>query len=98
MNAPTLRVDHIACAGHGVCADLFPDWIRLDDWGFPIINAAAIPPDRLAEARWAVANCPALALVLEGERYRGRGGSSVARRPDPHRRDDRSGGRDARRL
>ena len=61
----TLHVDPIACAGHGVCADLFPDWIRLDDWGFPMVNPAAIPLERLADARWAADNCPALALRLK---------------------------------
>jgi ferredoxin len=65
MAAHVLRVDPIACTGEGVCADLFPEWIRLDDWGFPIIDADVIPADRLAQARWAAANCPALALKLQ---------------------------------
>ena len=34
----------IACVGHGICAELFPEWIRLDDWGYPIIDARDIPP------------------------------------------------------
>jgi ferredoxin len=70
MTASVLHVDPIACAGHGVCADLFPEWIRLDDWGFPIIDPAPIPAERLADARWAADNCPALALKLQfhGER------------------------------
>lgn len=59
-----LSVDPIRCVGHGACAELFPEWIRLDDWGFPIIRAEAIPPELRAHARWAVANCPALALQL----------------------------------
>jgi ferredoxin len=59
-----LAVDPIACRGEGICAELFPEWIRLDDWGFPIIRAEAVPPELLARARWAVANCPALALRL----------------------------------
>ena len=36
-----LRVDPIACDGHGLCAELFPERIRLDDWGFPIL--AGVP-------------------------------------------------------
>jgi ferredoxin len=59
-----LSVDPIACTGEGVCADLFPEWIHLDDWGFPIIEPGALPGDRLAQARWAASNCPALALKL----------------------------------
>ena len=60
----TMEVDMIACAGHGVCAELSPEWIRLDDWGYPIIRREAIPPELVAHARWAVSNCPALALKL----------------------------------
>lgn len=69
-----LRVDAIACDGHGVCAELLPEWIRLDDWGYPVVRPEAVPPELLDHARWAVANCPALALRLEprnsGERVR----------------------------
>ena len=56
----TVQVDPIACAGHGICAELLPQWIRLDDWGYPIIRDSAIPLELMAQARWAVANCPAL--------------------------------------
>ena len=59
-----LRVNPIACDGYGVCAELLPEWIRLDDWGYPVIDSEAIPPELLDRARWAVANCPALALKL----------------------------------
>jgi ferredoxin len=62
--AQTMHVDMIACVGHGVCAELLPEWIRLDDWGYPIIRKDAIPPELLTQARWAVSNCPALALKL----------------------------------
>jgi len=62
--AQTMQVDMIACVGHGVCAELLPEWIRLDDWGYPIIRKEAIPPELLTQARWAVSNCPALALKL----------------------------------
>jgi ferredoxin len=63
----TIIVDSIACVGHGICADLFPEWIRLDSWGYPIINKEAVPPELLVHARWAVANCPALALHLRSQ-------------------------------
>jgi ferredoxin len=57
-----LRVDPILCAGHGVCAELLPEWIRLDDWGYPVVRSEQVPKHLLARARWALANCPALAL------------------------------------
>ena len=39
-----LRVNPIQCHACGQCAELFPEWITLDGWGYPIIGAAAIPP------------------------------------------------------
>ena len=60
----TLRVDPIACDGHGLCAELFPEWIRLDDWGFPIIDPRPVPPGLVEHARQAVAECPVVALKL----------------------------------
>ena len=60
----TLYVDPIACVGHGICAELLPEWIRLDDWGYPVIRKEAIPPTLMAQAKWAVSNCPALALHI----------------------------------
>jgi ferredoxin len=65
MTNQTLTVDMISCDGHGVCADLLPEWIRLDDWGYPVIRPGAVPPELLDGARWAVANCPVLALHLK---------------------------------
>ena len=57
-------VDPIACAGHGLCADLLPERIQLDEWGYPIIDAAPLDPAELGHARRAVAACPTLALKL----------------------------------
>ena len=61
----TLRLNPIACDGHGLCAELFPERIQLDDWGFPIIDPEPIPGSSLGHARRAVAQCPTLALRLE---------------------------------
>ncbi|MGI8751184.1 MAG: ferredoxin [Acidimicrobiales bacterium] len=59
-----LVVDPIACTGQGLCADLFPEWISLDDWGYPIINPERIPAHLEGHARRAVSTCPTLALAL----------------------------------
>jgi ferredoxin len=64
----TLRVDPIACDGHGLCAELFPERISLDDWGYPIVDSAPIAGALTAHARRAVAQCPKLALKLERAR------------------------------
>jgi ferredoxin len=57
-------VDPIACAGHGLCAELFPEGIALDDWGYPIIDDRPIPLHLEAHARRAVSACPTLALLM----------------------------------
>jgi len=67
-NARTLRVDPISCDGHGLCAELFPERITLDDWGYPIIEAGPVPPPLDRRARQAVAQCPVQALRLVGAR------------------------------
>jgi ferredoxin len=62
--AQTLRVNPINCTGHGVCAELLPELISLDEWGYPIVDPRPVPPALDREARRAVAACPALALKL----------------------------------
>lgn len=59
-----LRVNPIDCAGHGVCAELLPELITLDEWGYPIIADGLVPPALERRARRAVTDCPALALLL----------------------------------
>src|SRR6478736_492167 len=59
-----LIVDRIRCDGFGMCAELLPELVELDDWGYPIVAAGAIPDDLLDHARRAVAVCPVLALRL----------------------------------
>jgi len=62
--AETLRVNPVNCTGHGVCAELLPELIQLDEWGYPIIDRDPVPPDLDLEVRRTVAACPALALKL----------------------------------
>ncbi|MGH3189865.1 MAG: ferredoxin [Streptosporangiaceae bacterium] len=62
--ADALRVNPIACSGHGVCAELLPELIELDEWGYPIVDSRPFPPALDTDARRAVAACPALALRL----------------------------------
>jgi ferredoxin len=61
-----LRVDPIGCQGHGVCAELLPERIALDEWGYPLLAAGDLPAGLRREARRAVAACPARALHLTG--------------------------------
>jgi len=68
MSDKTLRVDPIACEGHGLCAELLPERITLDEWGYPIVDPAPLPPRLERDAKRAVAACPRLALLLEPRR------------------------------
>ena len=60
-----LRVNPIACSGHGLCAELLPELITLDEWGYPVIADQPVPLRLAKEARRAVTDCPVLALRLQ---------------------------------
>jgi ferredoxin len=64
MKTVRLVVNPIECEAHGVCAELFPERVHLDDWGYPIIDSEPIPHSLMKHARRAVQNCPKLALLL----------------------------------
>jgi ferredoxin len=59
-----LRVNPIACDGHGLCAELLPEVVSLDDWGYPIVHEGPLPAHLVGHARRAVFACPKLALSL----------------------------------
>lgn len=59
-----LRVNPILCTGHGLCAELLPEQIDLDDWGYPLLSDQPVPKALRTLARRAVNDCPALALKL----------------------------------
>jgi len=60
----TLTIDRIKCDGHGLCAELLPELVRLDDWGYPIISPLPIPDHLMQHAQRAVEDCPVLALAF----------------------------------
>jgi ferredoxin len=62
-----LKVNPIACRGHGLCAELLPERVRLDEWGYPIVSGEPIERGLQPLARRAVTDCPALALLLQRE-------------------------------
>ena len=59
-----LVVNPITCVGHGLCAELLPEMIRLDEWGYPIVDGRPVPAGLERDARAAVSACPTLALRL----------------------------------
>jgi ferredoxin len=62
--AHRLRVNPIACEAHGVCAELLPELIGRDRWGYPIVSPDPVPEPLVRLARRAAASCPTLALRL----------------------------------
>jgi methionine sulfoxide reductase heme-binding subunit len=62
--AMRLRVDPTACSGYGLCAELLPELIALDRWGYPLLADQAVPASLLRRTRRTVTDCPALALRL----------------------------------
>jgi ferredoxin len=57
-----LEVDWTRCQGHGLCAHLLPEFVDLDDYGFPSFRS--VPGWMVKDARRAVEMCPALALRI----------------------------------
>ena len=63
MATQRLRVDWPACRARGLCFELLPEAIELDDWGYPVITRE-VTPELVAVARSAVRGCPTMALRL----------------------------------
>jgi ferredoxin len=60
-----LRIDSERCQGHGRCYDLVPELFGEDDEGYgTVLGTGVVPPDKVQEARRAVANCPEHAIDL----------------------------------
>jgi ferredoxin len=65
MSDLVLRVNPILCDAHGLCAEILPERIELDEWGYPIVDGNPVPRSLEPHARRAVTACPVLALRLE---------------------------------
>ncbi len=70
VTGPRLQVDWPLCEARGHCAELLPELLGEDPWGYPIPRqgnlgrGVPVPPHLLQHARDAVASCPRLALIL----------------------------------
>jgi ferredoxin len=58
-----LIVDPVACDGRGVCAEMLPEHVELDRWGYPLSEGEISPP-LYDNAVRAVRSCPRQALHL----------------------------------
>jgi len=66
-----ITVDPIVCSGYGVCHELLPEVIDLDEWGYPLLRSpgparttAEVPSSVRGHAKRAAAACPKLALRI----------------------------------
>jgi ferredoxin len=58
-------VDPVACDAYGYCAELLPERVTLDEWGYPVVDGAPIGAGLAEMAARAVAECPRRAFHLE---------------------------------
>ncbi|WP_460713654.1 ferredoxin [Nocardioides dilutus] len=58
-----LRVDWPSCVARGLCHEVLPDLVTLDEWGYPLVHGP-VTEDLLDDAREAVRVCPRAALRL----------------------------------
>lgn len=56
-----LRVDWPACRAAGLCHELLPQLVGLDEWGYPVVTGP-VDDNTLREARAAARACPRMAL------------------------------------
>lgn len=67
-----LRIDRIACTGHGVCAGVLPRHIELDEWGYPIVTDPVVSA---GDAALVIKLCPAMAIYRAPVKATARRGS-----------------------
>jgi len=60
-----VRVDPVACDAYGFCAELLPERVSLDEWGYPVIDGTPVGPELVDLATRAAAECPRRAFLLE---------------------------------
>jgi ferredoxin len=59
-----ITIDPVACDAYGFCAELLPEAIVLDEWGYPMVDGRPLPPELVAQARRAERDCPKRAITL----------------------------------
>ena len=66
-----VRVDPVACEAYGYCAELLPERVSLDDWGYPVVDGTPVGAGLVDLARRAAAECPRRAFLVEAAGHRG---------------------------
>jgi ferredoxin len=60
-----IKVNPIACEAYGYCAELLPELVTLDEWGYPIVDGRPVPAHLVDLARRAAKECPRRAFLVE---------------------------------
>lgn len=60
-----VRVDPVACDAYGFCAEILPERVTLDEWGYPIVDGTPVSGELMELATRAAAECPRRAVLLE---------------------------------
>jgi ferredoxin len=60
-----IRVNPIACDAYGYCAELLPELVTLDEWGYPVTNDGPVPAHLVELARQAARDCPRRAFLVK---------------------------------
>jgi len=63
-----VQVNPITCVAHGMCAELLPERVSLDPWGYPIVDGQPVSGELADHASRAAAACPTFALLVRRER------------------------------
>jgi ferredoxin len=59
-----ILVDPVACDAYGYCAELLPEAISLDEWGYPIVDGKPLSADLAEAAKRAARDCPRRAITV----------------------------------
>jgi ferredoxin len=65
-----ISIDPVACDAYGFCAELLPETIVLDEWGYPIVDGRPLPSALVTLARRAARDCPTRAIALSEKKPR----------------------------
>ncbi len=68
MSALRITIDPVACAAYGYCAEILPEAISVDEWGYPIIDDRPLPAELVALAKRAARDGPKRAIMLREKR------------------------------
>jgi ferredoxin len=63
--SPRIKLNPIACEAFGYCAELLPELVSLDEWGYPVVDGRPVPAHLVALATQAAKGCPRRAFIVE---------------------------------